>query len=52
MDHFRRAYHNYYSENRWGDSRAYDIVINSSCLGITGSMEIVLKLCEAFRDQE
>ena len=52
MDHFRRAYHNYYSENRWGDSRAYDIVINSSCLGITGSMEVVLKLCEAFRDQE
>lgn len=51
-DHFRRAYHNYYSTTKWGDSRAYDLVINSSALGLNGSKEIIKAFCEAFRDKE
>ena len=33
-DRTRKQYHNRYSENKWGDSRYYDICINSSKLGI------------------
>lgn len=33
-DSRRKAYHNRYSEYKWGDSRGYDLCINSSRLGI------------------
>ena len=32
-DRKRREYHNYYCDIKWGDSRNYDISINSSKLG-------------------
>lgn len=40
-DKKRKTYHNYYSEGKWGDSRFYDLCINSSRLGITGTEEIL-----------
>lgn len=33
-DMYRKRYHNYYCEDKWGDSRTYDLCINSSRLGI------------------
>lgn len=33
-DKKRKAYHNYYCNGKWGDSRNYDISINSSKLGV------------------
>lgn len=30
----RKSYHNYYCKGKWGDSRNYDISVNSSKLGI------------------
>lgn len=33
-DKKRKEYHNYYCNSKWGDSRNYDISINSSKLGI------------------
>lgn len=33
-DKKRKAYHNYYCDIKWGDSRGYDLCINSSRLGI------------------
>ena len=33
-DKQRKTYHNFYCPNKWGDSRYYDICINSSKLGI------------------
>lgn len=33
QDKKRKNYHNYYCEGKWGDSRNYDISINSSKLG-------------------
>jgi len=41
-DSMRSDYHNFYSETNWGDSRAYDLTINSSILGLDGSAEIIL----------
>ena len=33
-DKHRKEYHNYYCTGKWGDSRNYDISVNSSKLGI------------------
>lgn len=33
-DRSRKAYHNAYSNYKWGDSRGYDLCINSSRMGI------------------
>ena len=40
-DKRRKAYHNYYSDGKWGDSRTYDLTINSSCLGVEGTAEFL-----------
>ena len=49
-DRIRRAYHNFYSETKWGDSRAYDLIINSSCLGIQGTAEYIKQFAQAFME--
>lgn len=33
-DRSRKTYHNYYCPQKWGDSRNYDLCINSSKLGV------------------
>lgn len=33
-DKMRKTYHNFYSDGKWGDSRSYDICVNSTKLGI------------------
>lgn len=50
-DRFRRAYHNYYSKTKWGDSRAYDLIVNSSKLGISGTAEFIKDFAEAFKEK-
>ena len=37
----RKTYHNYYCKGKWGDSRNYDFSINSSRLGIEGTIDIL-----------
>lgn len=37
----RKSYHNYYCTGKWGDSRNYDISINSSKLGIERTVDIL-----------
>ncbi|MCR5134778.1 MAG: cytidylate kinase-like family protein [Clostridiales bacterium] len=41
MDKTRKAYHNFYSTVKWGDSRAYDLCINSSRVGIDNAVGII-----------
>lgn len=41
MDKTRKAYHNFYSNLKWGDSRAYDLCINSSRVGIDNAVKII-----------
>ncbi|MDE6101869.1 MAG: cytidylate kinase-like family protein [Ruminococcus sp.] len=38
-DKKRKCYHNYHCSGHWGDSRLYDICINSSCLGIEKTID-------------
>ena len=37
----RKGYHNYYCKGKWGDSRNYDISINSSRLGLKKTADIL-----------
>ncbi|MBR3508486.1 MAG: cytidylate kinase-like family protein [Lachnospiraceae bacterium] len=41
-DATRKAYHNYYCEGKWGDSRNYDLCINSSKIGVEGAADVIL----------
>ncbi len=40
-DKSRKAYHNYYCDIKWGDSRGYDITVNSSRLGIEKTADLL-----------
>lgn len=40
-DRSRKRYHNHYSDFKWGDSRNYDMCINSSRLGMEGTAGII-----------
>ena len=40
-DKKRSSYYNYYSSKRWADSRSYDLTINSTTLGLEGSVELI-----------
>lgn len=37
----RKLYHNFYCKEKWGDSRYYELIINTSRIGINQSKEIV-----------
>lgn len=37
-DKKRRSYHDYYATTRWGEARCYDICVNSSRLGVDGTV--------------
>ena len=37
----RKQYHNYYCKEKWGDSRHYDLIINSSRVGIQNAADII-----------
>ena len=40
-DKKRKSYHNHFCETKWGDSRNYDISINSSRFGIEGTADFL-----------
>lgn len=42
MDRKRRYYHNSYCDSKWGDSRNYELTINSSKLGIENSVKMLI----------
>lgn len=37
----RRSYHNRYSKYKWGDSRYYDLLINTSKVGIDNATDVI-----------
>lgn len=45
-DKRRKYFHNTHTENKWGDSRSYDITVNSSKLGLDGTTELLVKYIE------
>lgn len=50
-DRRRKLYHNYYCEQKWGDSRGYDLTVNSSVLGLEGTAELLAQFVTEFRSR-
>ncbi len=48
-DYKRKRYHNSYSEGKWGDSRNYDISVNSSRLGVDKTVEVLIDFIDKGR---
>jgi len=46
QDKQRASYYNYYTSKKWGDSKSYDLCLDSSKLGIDGCVEMILKFKE------
>lgn len=45
-DYTRKHYHNRHADGKWGDSRTYDLCINSSSLGVDKTVDILQKYIE------
>lgn len=46
-DKKRSSYYNYYSSKKWGDAKGYDLCINSSALGLEGTVDTILAFAKA-----
>ena len=44
----RKTYHNRYCEDKWGDSRNYDVCVNSAKLGIERTADILEEYIKEF----
>lgn len=45
-DKKRASYYNYYTNKRWGVADSYDFSLNSSVLGVDGTVEAILRLVD------
>ena len=45
-DRRRAAYYEYYSSQKWGSVDSYDFCLNSSCLGLGGTVELIRSMAE------
>jgi len=45
-DKKRKLYHNYFANSHWGDSRKYDLLINSSKLGLDRTVDYLKQYIE------
>lgn len=50
-DRRRKLYHNFYSDIKWGDSRGYDLLVNSGKFGIEETAKLLLTGINAFKEQ-
>ena len=47
-DKQRQSYYNYYSSKKWGRADSYDLCINSSILGVDGTVKLITQYIEDF----
>ena len=50
-DKQRQSYYNYYSSKKWGRADSYDLCINSSLLGVEGTVKLIIQAVEDFEEQ-
>ena len=50
-DKQRQSYYNYYSSKKWGRSDTYDLTINSSALGVNGTVKLITQFVEDFENK-
>ena len=46
-DKQRASYYNYYTSKKWGDSRGYDLTLDSGRIGVQGCVDLI----QAYREQ-
>ena len=47
-DKQRQSYYNYYSSKKWGRADSYDLCVNSSVLGVEGTVKLIVQYVEDF----
>lgn len=47
VDKDRSSFYRYYSDQTWGDAQNYDLCINSSKLGVEGTVQVILDYIKA-----
>ena len=50
-DKQRQSYYNYYSSKKWGRADSYDLCINSSVLGVDGTVKLITQYIEDFENK-
>ena len=50
-DKQRQSYYNYYSSGKWGRADSYDLCINSSVLGVEGTVKLICQYVQDFESQ-
>ena len=50
-DKQRQSYYNYYSSKKWGRADSYDLSVNSSILGIEGSVNLIKQFISDFENK-
>jgi cytidylate kinase len=50
-DKQRQSYYNYYTSKKWGRADNYDLAINSSVLGIDGTVKLITQFVEDFENR-
>ena len=51
-DKQRQSYYNYYSSKKWGRADSYDLCINSSILGVEGTVKLLTQYIEDFETKQ
>ncbi len=51
-DKQRQSYYNYYSSKKWGRADSYDLCINSSILGLEGTVKLIVQYIEDFEKRK
>lgn len=51
-DKRRASYYNFYTGNKWGGHNNYDLIINSSTLGIDGAVDVICECARKMREEK
>lgn len=46
IDKQRSSYYSYYSDNRWGERAAYDLLIDATVLGVDGTAQLICDMMD------
>jgi len=50
-DKQRQSYYNYYSSKKWGRADSYDLCVDSSKLGVDGTVKLIAQYVEDFEEK-
>lgn len=50
VDKMRKSYHNFYCDNKWGDSRSYDLCINTSKISIDEAVKLIIQYVDSKKE--